>query len=100
MKEKSMLWMEFLRVRTGGSAETDFRLRAAKFEAEAGKLSALVAWDVLRHATVRGDFSILIQWDSPQMETDGSPLARKLAEDMSVVGVVDHSVWTLFPNVA
>jgi hypothetical protein len=92
--------MEFLRVRTGASAEDDFRTKAAKFKAEAGKLSALVAWDVLQHATVRGDFSVLIQWDSPQMERDGSPLARRLATEISLVGVVDHSVWTLCPKIA
>jgi hypothetical protein len=94
-----MFWMEFLRVRTGASAENDFRMRADKFDAEAGKLDALVAWDVHRHATIRGDFSILIQCDSPQIQRDGSPLARRLAEDMSLVGVVDHSVWTLYPTI-
>jgi hypothetical protein len=93
-----MRWMEFLRVRTGKSAENDFRMRVAKYDAEAGKLGALAAWEVLRHTTVRGDFSILIQWDSPQMQTDGSPLARRLVEEMSIVGVVDHSVWTLYTD--
>ena len=93
-----MHWMEHLRVRTGRSAENDFRKSTAKFEAEAKKFDALVSWSVLRHATIEGDFSIILHWNSPQVEVNGSYLARTLAEHISILGMVDHSVWILYTD--
>lgn len=91
-----MHWMEHLKVRTGGNAESDFRKIAAKFETEAKRSDALVSWSVLRHATVKGDFSVLLHWNSSQAEVNGSCLARTLAGHLSIIGVVDHSVWIMY----
>jgi hypothetical protein len=96
MQEKAMHWIEFIRVRTGGRAETAFRKHAGKFESEAEKSGNLVAWHVFRHAAVAGDFSILIQWDTPETNANGSSLAQSLVKNISTVGIVDHSVWTLY----
>lgn len=90
-----MHWMEHLRVRTGGSSENDFRKIAAGFEAEAKKMAALVSLSVLRHATVDGDFSILLHWHSSRVEVNGSCLTQTLAGQLSGIGVVDHSVWIM-----
>lgn len=90
--------MEHLKVRTGGSSESDFRKSAEKFEVEAKKLDTLVSWSVLQHATVEGDFSILLHWNSSQVEMNGSYLARTLAGHLSIIGMVDHSVWVMYTD--
>ena len=86
-------WMEFLRLRSTGVPEEDFLKRVTKFESELEDTGGLVDWLVYRHATLRGDCTVILHWDTEQLDPMGSTLAQALTRELSQLGMVDHSVW-------
>ena len=88
-----MLWMETIRLRTGGFDKDHWIDCVRGFEAEIKKEPGIMEWHIYGHAAITGDFSILFQWDTAGVDPLGSPLALSLANSLSVYGMVDHSVW-------
>ena len=88
-----MLWMETIRLRSGNSAQSQVLTLIGTFEKEMRKSKTLVNWQVYRHATISGDFFILLQWDTDRVAAEASLLAYNLINMLSSEGVVDHSVW-------
>jgi hypothetical protein len=52
-----------------------------------------VNWQIYHHATISGDFFILLQWDTARVAAEASLLAYNLINMLSTEGVVDHTVW-------
>ncbi len=46
-----------------------------------------------RHASIVGDFTFALHWDTEEPQARGSDLAQSLRQRLKKLGLVDHSVW-------
>jgi len=88
-----MLWMENLRLRVNSNAQSEVLRLIEIFKKEMSKSTNLLLWHIYRHAEISGDFSILLHWDTTEVNTEGSTLAYSLIKVLSPLGMVDHSIW-------
>ena len=88
-----MLWMENLRLRVSSNAQSEVLRLIETFKKEMKKSTHLLIWHIYRHAEISGDFSILLHWDTAEVNTEGSTLAYSLIKVLSPLGMVDHSIW-------
>ena len=85
--------MEYLRILTDAGLEEDLLKLIREFEIEMEKDPGLLAWQVFRHATVKGDFLVQLHWRTSRVIPEGSTLAYCLIKNLSRIGLVNHGVW-------
>jgi hypothetical protein len=90
-----MEWVEFVKLQAPGAKEKEVTQELGTFSKSLGNPSGLVAVKMFYHASVHGDFAILLLWDTDQLLTQGSPVALGLIEDLKKFGLVDYSAWVL-----
>jgi hypothetical protein len=52
-----------------------------------------------RNASIAGDFSFALHWDTEKPQARGSDLARSLGHRLKKLGLVNHSVWVPMEHV-
>lgn len=88
-----MKWIETIELRTTGRGESlkrfDLKPLASRLQAES-KPYRVVRF---RHATVKGDISIHLLFDTAQVPPEGSELGLRLKEMLRGSGLVSHKIW-------
>lgn len=85
--------MENIRLRVSNTARPEVLKLIRTFRDEMQKSTDLLNWHIYCHAMIMGDFSILLQWNTAQIDQEGSMLAYNLVKVLSPLGVVDHTIW-------
>lgn len=89
-----MRWLEVIK------AQAAARRQAAVPElldlvSDLKKIPGIVEVDVCDHASVYGDFAILLLWDTDQCQRRGSPVGLNLMQALKKFGLVSHAVWII-----
>jgi hypothetical protein len=87
-----MSWVEqiVLRAPRGDEVVIESSLAAATSGLDA--IDGLVAASAHRHASIHGDYLVLLVWDAP-LPASGSPLGLHITASLARIGLVDHAVW-------
>jgi len=88
-----MRWLEIITVRSAGREQRrsldEFLKQIPKFAAQ----NAVDSVQVFTNATVEGDLSIHLHWNSRRAECQKSSQGLGLAQTLREHGLVNHSVW-------
>jgi hypothetical protein len=88
-----MKWIETIELRSTSPEDPlgDMELQAlATHLPETGKPYRMV---ILRHATVRGDISVHLLFDTDRVLPEGSDTGLRLKEMLRNLGLVSHKIW-------
>jgi hypothetical protein len=88
-----MKWVETIELRSTspGDPLVDMDLQAlASNMPEAGRPYRMV---LLRHATIKGDISVHLLFDTDRVPPKGSDAGLRLKEMLRNVGLVSHKIW-------
>jgi hypothetical protein len=86
-----MKWLEVIKLRSAGKDSRlleELLLSIDKFNQR-----GLVEMKTYHHAALESDLSVLLHWESEQLEQNGSSLGLRLAKTLKEFGLVDHSIW-------
>ncbi len=93
-----MIWLEHIRLRAGAATVPEVLKIMASLNVEIRKNTRLYDWHLFHHASISGDFSILLYWDTASADPKGSALALTLVNTLSSLGIVDHAIWIERPD--
>jgi len=88
-----MRWLEFIKVQAAATQGQTTVPKLLDLVSDLKKMPGLVEADVCGHASVYGDFAILLLWDTDQSQRRGSPVGLNLNQALKKFGLVSHSVW-------
>lgn len=89
-----MKWSEIIRLRTANDQKQDFAGRLRQFMRKSDyRTHGLLDVKFYRHASVKGDFTIQLFWDTDQPQQLGSLVGLSFSQALKKSGMVSHSVW-------
>jgi hypothetical protein len=88
-----MRWLEFIKVQAAATRGQAAVPKLLDLVSDLKKTPGLVEVDVCDHASVYGDFAILLLWDTDQSQRGGSPVGLNLKQALKKFGLVSHSAW-------
>ena len=88
-----MEWVEFIKLQAPEAQEEEVTEEIGDLSELIRKTAGLVEFGVFGHASIHGDFAILLSWDTEQPQIEGSSVALSLTEALKKFGLVDYSAW-------
>jgi hypothetical protein len=88
-----MEWVEFIKLQAPEAQEEEVTQEIGNLSELLRKTTGLLEVDVFSHASIHGDFAILLSWDTDQTQIEGSSVALSLTEALKKFGLVDYSAW-------
>ena len=93
-----MKWIEFLKVQAAGTQGQRATPELSELIADIREKPGLVEADIYGHATVYGDFAVLLLWNTEQPPQEGSMAGLNLKQILKTYGLVNHTVWIIKEN--
>ncbi|KPK21792.1 MAG: hypothetical protein AMK69_20985 [Nitrospira bacterium SG8_3] len=88
-----MEWVEFIKLQAPEAQEEEVTQEIGNLSELLRKTAGLVEFGVFGHASIHGDFAILLSWDTDHPQIEGSSVALSLTEALKKFGLVDYSAW-------
>jgi hypothetical protein len=88
-----MRWLEFIKIQAAATQGQAVVPKLLDLVSDLKKTPGLVEASVCGHASVYGDFAILLLWDTDQSQRRGSPVGLNLNQFLKKFGLLSHSVW-------
>jgi hypothetical protein len=51
--------------------------------------------ELFKEGSITGDFAYFLYWDEQPIGAEGSSLGLKIRKSLELLGIVDHTAWTL-----